>query len=62
MSGVVTAQYIIGSNSGLTRAQLDEIMRILNIRDADGALIQPPVGANCNYKLVLEKADQRPPT
>jgi len=61
MSGIVTAHYIIGAKSNLTRQQLDKIVEILNIRDANGTLLTPPVGQNCNYMLVLEKADQDVP-
>jgi hypothetical protein len=61
MGSIVTAEYIIGSNSGLTRNQLDQIIQVLNLRDAEGNLIKPPVGQNCNYKLVLEKSDQSVP-
>lgn len=52
MGGVVVAQYIIGSNSKLKREELDKIIEILGIAD-----VKPPVGRNCTYKLVLEKAD-----
>jgi hypothetical protein len=34
---------------------------VLDLRDAAGALIQPPVGNNCTYMLVLEKDRQRVP-
>jgi hypothetical protein len=61
MGGIVTAQYIIGANSQLSREQLDKIIEILDIRNADGGLLKPPVGANCNYILVLEKDDQDVP-
>lgn len=61
MGGIVTAQYIIGSNGGLSRAQLDQVVQILDIRDAKGNLVKPPVGQNCTYKLVLEKSDQDVP-
>jgi hypothetical protein len=57
MGGVVTAQFIIGSNSRLTREQVDKIMEALDIRDDEGHLLKPPVGENCNYVLVLEKDD-----
>ena len=60
MGSVVTAQYIIGTQQ-LTREQLDRIIAVLDIRDAAGQLIQPPVGDNCTYKLVLEKGHQRVP-
>jgi hypothetical protein len=62
MGGVVTAQYIIGSNGLLTREQLDKIIEVLDIRDAAGELLKPPVGDNCTYKLVLEKGGQPVPT
>jgi len=58
MGGIVTAQFIIGAKSDLTREQLDKIIEILNLRDDGGALLKPPVGQNCSYKLVLEKSDQ----
>ena len=61
MGGIVTAQYIIGSKSDLSRQDLDQIIQILDIRDAQGNLVQPPVGAECNYKLVLEKPNQEIP-
>jgi len=60
MGSIVTAQYLIGSKK-LTRDQLDKIIAVLDIRDAAGALIQPPVGNNCTYMLVLEKDRQRVP-
>jgi hypothetical protein len=60
MGSVVTAQYIIDTKA-LTREQLDKIIAVLNKRDAAGQLIQPPVGANCTYKLILEKGHQRVP-
>ena len=63
MGGVVTANFIIGSNDTLTRAQLDQIIAILNIRDpTTGNLVQPPVGQACSYKLVLEKTGTKIPT
>ena len=62
MGGVVTAQFIIGSSNTLTRAQLDQIIAILNIRDANGNLVQPPVSQACSYMLVLEKAGAKIPT
>lgn len=62
MGGQVTAQYIIGSNPSLSREQVDKIIEVLNIRDADGKLLKPPVGDNCTYKLVLEKGGQIVPT
>jgi hypothetical protein len=62
MGGLVTAQYIIGGNSGLKREQVDKIIEILGITDGAGQLLKPPVGPNCNYKLVLEKADIDVPT
>jgi hypothetical protein len=61
MGGIVTANYIIGANSELVREQLDQIIAILDIRDASGNLVKPPVGPNCNYMLVLEKSDQDVP-
>jgi hypothetical protein len=61
MGGVVTAQYIIGSNGLLTREQLDKIIEVLDLRDAAGKLRKPPVGDNCTYKLVLEKGGQHVP-
>jgi hypothetical protein len=61
MGSVVTAQYIIDTKA-LTREQLDQIMAVLDKRDAAGQLIQPPVGPNCTYKLILEKGRQRVPT
>lgn len=61
MGGVVTAQYIIGAAGQLTRDQLDQIIAVLNIRDAAGQLVKPPVGDNCTYKLVLEKGRQQVP-
>lgn len=61
MGGTVTAQFIIGSRSNLTRTELDQIIQILKIRDATGNLVQPPVGQACSYKLVLEKSGQRVP-
>ena len=60
MGSVVTAQYIIDTRK-LTREQLDKIVAVLDIRDAAGQLIQPPVGDNCTYMLVLEKGHQRVP-
>jgi len=60
MGSTVTAQYLIGSKK-LTREQLDKIIVVLDLRDAAGALIQPPVGNNCTYMLVLEKDRQRVP-
>lgn len=60
MGSIVTAQYIIGTEQ-LTREQLDKIIEVLDIRDAAGQLIQPPVGDNCTYKLILEKGHQRVP-
>jgi len=63
MGGLVTAHYIIGSNGELTREKLDKIIEVLDLRDAAGKLLQPPVGDNCNYQLVLEKGRQPvPPT
>jgi hypothetical protein len=62
MGGIVTAQYVIGSKSDLDRGQLDQIIKILDIRNAQGQLVSPPVGANCLYKLILEKDDQDVPT
>ena len=61
MGSIVTAQYIIGTKQ-LTREQLDRIIAVLDIRDAAGQLIQPPVGDNCTYMLVLEKGRQRVPS
>jgi hypothetical protein len=61
MGGTVTAQFKIGSRSNLTRAELDQIIQILNIRDRTGNLVQPPVGQACDYILVLEKSGQRLP-
>jgi hypothetical protein len=57
MGSQVTAQYIIDTKQ-LTREQLDRIMAVLDKRDAQGQLIQPPVGENCTYKLILEKSRQ----
>jgi hypothetical protein len=61
MGSSVTAQYIIGANSQLQREQLDKIIEILDLRDAAGHLIKPPVGDNCTYVLMLEKDDQNVP-
>lgn len=58
MGGQVTAQYRIGSNGFLSREQVDQIIEVLDIRDADGNLLKPPVGDNCTYVLVLEKGGQ----
>ena len=60
MGSIVTAQYIIGTQQ-LSREQLDRIIAVLDLRDAAGQLIQPPVGDNCTYMLVLEKGRQRVP-
>jgi len=61
MAGIVTADFIIGSNSQLTRQELDKIVQVLNIRDSSGRLLRPPIGANCTYKLVLQKTGQDVP-
>jgi hypothetical protein len=61
MGGVVVAKFIIGANSGLTREQVDKIIEILDLVKDDGTRPKPPVGQNCNYQLVLEKADQDVP-
>jgi hypothetical protein len=45
----------------LTREKLDKIIEVLDLRDAAGKLLQPPVGDNCNYQLVLEKGRQPVP-
>ncbi|MEO8321300.1 MAG: hypothetical protein ABI561_23585 [Bradyrhizobium sp.] len=58
MGGQVTAQYRIGSNGCLSRDQVDQIIEVLDIRDADGNLLKPPIGDNCTYVLVLEKGGQ----
>ena len=58
MGGQVTAQYRIGANGFLTREQVDQIISVLDIRDANGDLLKPPVGDNCTYVLVLEKGGQ----
>jgi hypothetical protein len=60
MGSIVTAQYVIGTKQ-LSREQLDRIIAVLDLRDAAGQLIQPPVGDNCTYMLVLEKGRQRVP-
>jgi hypothetical protein len=62
MGGQVTAQYRLGSQGSLSREQVDQIIKVLDIRGADGNLLKPPVGANCTYVLVLEKADTDVPT
>ncbi|MEH2552085.1 hypothetical protein V1283_008730 [Bradyrhizobium sp. AZCC 2262] len=61
MGGIVTAHYILGANSHLSRDQVDKIIEVLDIRDESGHLLKPPVGPNCNYFLILEKADQDVP-
>jgi hypothetical protein len=61
MGGQVTAQYRIGSNGFLTREQVDQIITVLDIRDADGNILKPPIGDNCTYVLVLEKGGQAVP-
>lgn len=62
MGGTVTVQYRLGSNSHLSRDQVDQIIQVLNIRGPDGNLVKPPVGANCIYVLCLEKNDTDVPT
>ncbi|MEH2552084.1 hypothetical protein V1283_008729 [Bradyrhizobium sp. AZCC 2262] len=61
MGAIVRAQYTIGAHSHLTREQVDKIIEVLNITDEYGHLIKPPVGPNCTYLLVLEKAVQDVP-
>jgi hypothetical protein len=61
MGAIVTAQYIIGANSRLTREQVDKIIEVLDIRNEEGHPIKPPVGRNCRYVLILEKPIQHVP-
>ena len=55
VDGYATVHCTIGANSQLTRAQVDKIIEILDIRDEEGRLIKPPVGRNCTYVLILEQ-------
>jgi hypothetical protein len=61
MGGIVTAHYILGANSHLSRDQVDKIIEVLDIRDEEGHPIKPPVGRNCRYVLILEKPIQHVP-
>ena len=51
MAAVVTADYQLGGASGLTRAQLNQIIQVLGISDPAGKL---PIGNDAKYVLVLQ--------
>lgn len=57
MSAIVTAQFVLGGKNVATRAELNQIIQLLGIRDPEGKL---PVGETCRYLLVLQGQEKVP--
>lgn len=57
MGAIVTADYVIGSKTSLTRAKLRSITRALGIKDSKNKL---PTGRNARYILVMETTAPTP--
>lgn len=59
MGAVVIADYQLGGKTGLSRDDLNKVIKVLGIKDPQGKL---PVGAKATYLLVLETEAQVPST
>ena len=57
MGAIVTADYVIGSKTNLTRARVKRIIKALGISDRQNKL---PTGRNARYILVMETTAPTP--
>ena len=57
MGAIVTADYVIGSKTNLTRARVKRIIKALGIADPKNKL---PTGRNARYVLVMETTAPTP--
>jgi hypothetical protein len=58
MGAIVAARFVVGSQTGLPREDLDRICDILRISEPVKSRL--PAGQHCRYLLVLESQEKIP--